>query len=159
MKEKLDTQLDNNQITQTRKQRVLIPFRDSAIEKITRTNTDFGGRPFKELKFDVPKGSSLKGLMLRYSRKTESKKFLLGFWFNKRNEYYIVGSYPNIRCKDVERICLELAETHQDDRGIWIKNPNQTRADEKKRDDLQDAIAAIKTIDIGLPIEFINFRD
>ena len=29
----------------------------------------------------------------------------------------------------------------------------------KKRDDLQDAIAAIKTIDIGLPIEFINFRD
>ena len=31
--------------------------------------------------------------------------------------------------------------------------------DGKKRDDLQDAIAAIKTIDIGLPIEFINFRD
>ncbi|MDA9162383.1 hypothetical protein N9N96_01880 [Candidatus Pelagibacter ubique] len=27
MKEKLDTQLDNNQITQTRKQRVVIPFR------------------------------------------------------------------------------------------------------------------------------------
>ena len=33
------------------------------------------------------------------------------------------------------------------------------RVDGKKRDDLQDAIAAIKTIDIGLPIEFINFRD
>ena len=31
--------------------------------------------------------------------------------------------------------------------------------DGKKRDDLQEAIAAIKTIDIGLPIEFINFRD
>jgi uncharacterized protein YajQ (UPF0234 family) len=31
--------------------------------------------------------------------------------------------------------------------------------DGKKRDDLQDAIAAIKTIDIGLPIEFINFKD
>ena len=29
----------------------------------------------------------------------------------------------------------------------------------KKRDELQDAIAAIKTINIGLPIEFINFRD
>ena len=29
----------------------------------------------------------------------------------------------------------------------------------KKRDDLQQAIASIKPIDIGLPIEFINFRD
>jgi len=26
-----------------------------------------------------------------------------------------------------------------------------------KKDNLQDAIAAIKTINIGLPIEFINF--
>jgi len=33
------------------------------------------------------------------------------------------------------------------------------RADGKKRDDLQEAIAAIKTIDIGLPIEFVNFRE
>ena len=40
-------------------------------------------------------------------------------------------------------------------------NENKTKKelDGKKRDDLQDAIAAIKTIDIGLPIEFINFRD
>ena len=35
----------------------------------------------------------------------------------------------------------------------------ELRVDGKKRDDLQGAIAAIKTIDIGLPIEFINFRD
>ena len=35
----------------------------------------------------------------------------------------------------------------------------ELRADGKKRDDLQDAIAAIKTIDIGLPVEFHNFRD
>ena len=35
----------------------------------------------------------------------------------------------------------------------------ELRVDGKKRDDLQDAIAAIKTINIGLPIEFINFRD
>ena len=33
------------------------------------------------------------------------------------------------------------------------------RVDGKKRDDLQEAMASIKTIDIGLPIEFINFRD
>ena len=35
----------------------------------------------------------------------------------------------------------------------------ELRADGKKRDALKEAIAAIKTIDIGLPIEFVNFRD
>ena len=35
----------------------------------------------------------------------------------------------------------------------------ELRADGKKRDDLQEAISAIKTIDIGLPIEFVNFRE
>ena len=33
------------------------------------------------------------------------------------------------------------------------------RVDSKKKDDLQEAISAIKSIDIGLPIEFVNFRD
>ena len=35
----------------------------------------------------------------------------------------------------------------------------ELRAEGKKRDDLQEAISAIKAIDIGLPIEFVNFRD
>ncbi len=35
----------------------------------------------------------------------------------------------------------------------------ELRVEGKKRDDLQDAMATIKTINIGLPIEFINFRD
>ena len=35
----------------------------------------------------------------------------------------------------------------------------ELRVDGKKRDDLQEAIAAIKTIDIGLPIEFVNFGE
>jgi uncharacterized protein YajQ (UPF0234 family) len=35
----------------------------------------------------------------------------------------------------------------------------ELRAEGKKRDDLQEAIAAIEAIDIGLPIEFLNFRD
>ena len=29
----------------------------------------------------------------------------------------------------------------------------------KKKDELQEAITAIKAIDIGLPIDFVNFRD
>ena len=35
----------------------------------------------------------------------------------------------------------------------------ELRAQGKKRDDLQEAISAIEALDIGLPIEFINFRD
>ena len=35
----------------------------------------------------------------------------------------------------------------------------ELRAQGKKRDDLQDVISAVKAMDIGLPIEFINFRD
>ena len=36
---------------------------------------------------------------------------------------------------------------------------DELRVDGKKKDDLQEAIAAINAIDIGLPIEFTNFRD
>ena len=36
---------------------------------------------------------------------------------------------------------------------------DELRVDGKKKDDLQEAMNAIKSIDIGLPIEFINFRD
>ena len=129
---KLDTKLELNDIKQTRTKRKTIPFRDSAIDKITRLNTDFGPKKYMPYNFDVSKGSSLKGLMLKFYKQTEKKSFVLSFWFNNRNEYYIVGSYPNIRCKDVEKLCMEIAETHQDQRGIWIKNPNQTRADEKR---------------------------
>ena len=36
---------------------------------------------------------------------------------------------------------------------------DELRVDGKKKDYLQEAISAIKSIDIGLPIEFVNFRD
>ena len=35
----------------------------------------------------------------------------------------------------------------------------ELRVDGKKKDELQEAISAIKSIDIGLPIDFENFRD
>ncbi len=36
---------------------------------------------------------------------------------------------------------------------------DELRVDGKKKDELQEAISALKSIDIGLPIEFVNFRD
>jgi len=35
----------------------------------------------------------------------------------------------------------------------------ELRVEGKKRDNLQEAMLAIREIDIGLPIEFVNFRD
>ena len=84
MKDKLDNKLGTNEITQTgnkegsaspigsasprsRIKRTLLPFRDSAIEKINRLNIEFGASRFKEFRFDVSKGTSLKGLLLRFS--------------------------------------------------------------------------------------------
>ena len=164
MNKKLDTKLELNKIKQTRtneveaspigsaspssrNKRPTIPFRDTAIDKITTSNTEFGDKVYRPFNFDMPKGSSMKGLMLKFYKKTQKKSFVLSLWFNKRNDYYIVGSYPNIRCKDVERICLDLAETHQDERGLWIKNPNETRANEKRIIPKEDTTApAGKTI-------------
>ena len=42
---------------------------------------------------------------------------------------------------------------------IQIKIQGEELRAQGKRDDLQEAISAIQEIDIGLPIEFINFRD
>lgn len=36
---------------------------------------------------------------------------------------------------------------------------NEVRVDGKKRDDLQDIIAHIKSMPLDLPVQFINFRD
>ena len=36
---------------------------------------------------------------------------------------------------------------------------DELRVDGKKKDELQEAMNTIKSIDIGLPIDFVNFRD
>ena len=38
-------------------------------------------------------------------------------------------------------------------------NGNELRIDGKKRDDLQSAMKLIEDLKIGIPIQFINFRD
>jgi integrase len=149
MNKKLDNKLATNEITQTRnkegsaspigsasprsrQKRSLLAFRDSAIERIKNIDIAFGASRFKEFKFDVSKGTSLKGLLLRVSRDTGRKDFTMSIWFNSKPIYYTVGNYPSLRCKDVEKLCIDLAETHQDKRGNWIKDPNQTRKDAKR---------------------------
>ena len=62
MTKKLDTELVPNEIMQTCIKKQKVVFRDSVIDKVDRTNNTFGSKKHQLLKFDVPKGSSLKEL-------------------------------------------------------------------------------------------------
>ena len=77
MKEKLDNKLATDQIKQISNKRGVIPLRESAIEKITMTNTNFNLKRFKKFKFDVSKGFLLKRLILRFSRATNQRAIVL----------------------------------------------------------------------------------
>ena len=137
MEEKLDNKHATDPIKQTRNKREIMSFRDSAIEKISIKNLNFGSKRFRQFKFNVSKGSSLKGLLLRVS-KTGRKDFIMDIWFSGKTNHYTIGQFPHIKCKDVEKICLDLADTHQDERGLWIKSPVQTKIDEKRLVDKPD---------------------
>ena len=71
---KINDKHTTEEIKQTRNKRVLIPFKDSLIKKISIKNLDF---ELKEFKLDISKGSSLKGQLLRISRKTGKKDFTI----------------------------------------------------------------------------------
>tara|TARA_B100001964_G_C13874089_1_gene440020 strand:+ start:89 stop:388 length:300 start_codon:yes stop_codon:yes gene_type:complete len=59
-----------------------IPFRDSSVLNIKKPNIEFGLNRFKWFKFDVSKDTSLKGLLLRFTKSTSRKDFIINFWFN-----------------------------------------------------------------------------
>ncbi len=71
--QKLDNKIVTSEIKQT-SNRMTIPFRDSAIDKIKNTELTFGKKRHLIIAFDVPKESSLKGykdclLDFKYLRK------------------------------------------------------------------------------------------
>ena len=64
--------------------------------------------------------------------------------------------YRFITSDDTSEFCHRVTEALSNG---WKLYGEPKMVFEKKRDDLQEAIAAIEAIDIGLPIEFVNFRD
>ena len=105
MSEILHNKLDTKEIKQTTSK---LSFRDLTIAALKNSKITFGKSRFKWFKFDVSKGSSLKGLRLRVSKNTGSKHFVLQFWFQgKSNYYYGLGAYPKANCRDVEKKCID----------------------------------------------------
>ena len=71
------TNLDHNNPPEDIKS---IEFTNSAIDKLEVDNLDFGNSRYKDIPFDVPKGSHLKGLIITISKAKKTKTFRLKFF-------------------------------------------------------------------------------
>ena len=85
------------------------------------------------LPFQVPKKSITKGLKLCIHRDTGSKYFWLQFWYNGKADYYSVGKFipGSWGVSDVEDKLYPIVRSHTNDKGHWVKNPNETERKEK----------------------------
>ena len=118
-----------NSASQTARPRFKIKFTDYAIEKFT--SSFMVGDRIKlraYTSFDITKTSVLKGLTLCQYKKSMKKYFLLRYWFNKRACKITIGQFipGKFGIKQCEDKVYEIAREHQDDKGIWIKNPLDT---------------------------------
>ena len=76
----------------------------------------------------------------------------------KKAQYYYLTSNNNtaspFQLKDINESLSDFTDIF--DR---ITNSNELRVDGKKKDDLQAVMQMIKDSKIGIPVQFINFRD
>ena len=139
---KLDNQLatdqmdqtgkSNNSASQTARPRFKIKFTDYAIERFMPSFMVEGKqREIVDTPFDVSKNTVLKGLKLRVGYKTKKKYFFLKYWFNGKSLPLTVGQFTpgKYGVKECEKSLYELAKIHQDNKGLWIKDPKQTIKD------------------------------
>ena len=84
MTKKLETELEQVEIKQTRDKVEPIRFKDDAINKIKKENYNFGKKRFKYIPFKVSKDTHQKGLVLKILKgfpgeKPKPKKGLMKF--------------------------------------------------------------------------------
>ena len=117
---------------------------NKAIDKIKVEDLDFsyinkaGETKFKkiiQIPFDVPHKSIMQGLLLSI-QKNGSKHFWLRFWFNSKPDYWTIGKYTEeFGVKEVEDKLYPIIRSHKNDKGYWIKNPKETEANDKAKQD------------------------
>ena len=81
--------------------------------------------------FGITKNTKLKGLKLCQYEATKKKYSIQQFWFNGKPDYWTVGEFrlgpedqpPLFGEQQCEEKVYEIAKEHQDEKGIWIKNP------------------------------------
>jgi len=83
--------------------RSTLKFQDAAIEKLNLNDDDFSyidketqTVKFKKqiyIPFDVSKNTHLKGLKLCIFRGTNTKSFVVHYWYNKQSKLHVLGKY------------------------------------------------------------------
>ena len=139
MNKKLEHKLDQVEIKQTRAKIKSIRFKDEAINKVKKENYVFGNRGNLFIPFDVSKDSHQKGLKLRIYKgspgeKNTKKVFYVQFWLNGKADKHRIGQVSQrFGVKECNNYLLDLFANHTDPRsGYWIKNPNDTKKNEKR---------------------------
>ncbi len=137
--EKLETPLEKVGIKQTRDKVEPIRFRDEAINKVKKENYNFGKKRFKYIPFKVSKDSHQKGMVLKILKGTVEDKqtdkiFYVRFWFNGKSDMHWIGKYSqSFGTKECDEYLVDLVKTHQDPKTkFWIKDPNETKKNEKR---------------------------
>ena len=126
--DKLATNLGHNNPPEDIKS---IEFTNSAIDKLKVDNLDFGNSRYKDIPFDVPKGSHLKGLILTISKAKKTKVFRLRFWIGNKKELLNLGAYKPYKnsndlgftCVQVNKKQYEIYNEHTNDKGLYITSP------------------------------------
>ncbi len=138
---KLGTELEHREIEQTRAKKFKLKFTDYAVEKFT-ANFIYTNKEGVEKRrtrsftpFDVSRHTILKGLKLVQYERTKKKYFVLQFWFNSKPNYITIGEFqPGVfTCRECENKVFDIARAHQDNKGIWIKNPLTTIQDQENK--------------------------
>ena len=134
MTEKLEPQLEQVEIKQTRTTPKSIRFNNATINKIRSSQYNFGKRNFLFIPFNVSKDSHQRGLKLKIFKSKEKKIFFVQYWFNGKPSKYKVGNFSqNFGVEECDNALFQLHKTHTDkETGYWIKDPNKTRKDEKR---------------------------
>ena len=143
MTEKLDQKLDQVEIEQTRpkKQKIdPIRFKDEAINKVRKENFSWEVKQTDLfIPFIVSKDSHQRGLKLRIykgkiGKKTTKKVFYVQYWFNGKSRKYKLGDYTQrFGVRECDDELSNIFKTHTDpETGFWIKNPNETKKNDKR---------------------------
>ncbi len=156
------TQTDN-EIKHSRKKIEPIRFKDEFINKVKSTNYAFGNKRELLIPFRVDKDSHLKGLKLKIFRSKSGepnniKKFVVVFWFNDgverinkkgqkiygQSKVYIIGKYSqSFGANECDEELKKIFKAHTTEKtGVWIKDPNITKKNEKRLVEKPDTTAA-----------------
>ena len=101
-----------------------VEFSNAKIEKFKPTFGNSKAR-YLECPFDVPKGSHLKGLVLKISKATKLKLFVLRYWYEGKHRRHSLGYFKSgYGTKEVNDKMFELVKDHCNDKGIWITDPS-----------------------------------